>query len=89
MYEVSLTATNGIPAYDVTDEDTPAEVLEWICNPPWLQLPADFTDEDTMLEIKKSNNRTVSTSSLRLFCMKSRIVSYRWSILDSQLTALS
>ena len=62
--------------------------MEWICNPPVFSIPDEFTNE-TVLEIKKSTSKSVAMHSLRLFCMKSSIVSYEWSIYDVSMTQVS
>ena len=88
QYNISLSAANSIPAYDINNLSLPIAVLEWTCLPPALQLPQNMTSQPYRI-IEKTNSEFVRLDSLHLRCMKSSVVSYQWSLLNTSLFNLS
>ena len=84
VYEVTITASNGIAAYDVDGISLTVEVLEWTCFPPSIVFSDDLTTA-TLREIGKSDAAVLQPSSVSLDCMKSSSVTHQWSVLDSSL----
>ena len=87
-YIVTLTASNGIAAYDVGDVSVVVSVLEWTCYPPVLTVPFEMLHEP-FRRVERSSSAVVSLFSVELLCLMSTVVEYEWSILDNQNTNLT
>ena len=81
VYNLELSATNGITAYDVTAQTT-VEVLEWTCDPPVVTFSDIFTVEPFQ-EIEVTSVAAIAPEVVQVQCMKSPLVTYVWSLFDS------
>ena len=81
VYTVTLAASNGIPAYDVTGVTTSVELWEWTCNPPSISFDENLLQQPYR-PIQRSLSRSIELASLHLDCMKSYEVAFEWRIFD-------